>query len=202
MKKTNDKIFEDNVYLVDIALKRLDYGYVDREDLYQAGLIGLYEACNKYNHSQTFTNYALKYILYAMKDELRKNKLIILSKDIVKIKKYLKDNKGKSINEISQNLNINYEKVVLAITYLDEVYHFERLEQEDKEFEIENNNSENSLFNYYIEKLDYLSKEVIMLKYFKNYNQNEIAKILKCSQATISRIEKNALKLLKENIEK
>ena len=47
-----------------------------------------------------------------------------------------------------------------------------------------------------------MSKEVIMLKYFKNYTQSEIAKILNCSQSTISRIEKNALKILKSKITK
>ena len=59
---------------------------------------------------------------------------------------------------------------------------------------------ERSYYKYYIDKLDYLSKEIIIMKYYKNYSQSEIAKILKCSQSTISRIEKRALEIIKKKI--
>ena len=65
---------------------------------------------------------------------------------------------------------------------------------------IEDKNKIDYNYRYYIDKLDYLSKEVIILKYYKNYSQSEISKILKCSQSTVSRIEKNALAFIKSKI--
>lgn len=198
MKSLNKKIFDDNIYLVDIAVKKFDYGFVEREDLYQAGLYGLYKAIKKNRNQETFKKYAMFYIFSEIKKELRENKLIILSKELLKIKKYIKHNQEKTITQIADELKTSEEKVKMVIADIGDLYYF----SEDSELKEKTSNYKNSLYSYYIDKLDYMSKEVIMLKYFKNYTQSEIAKILNCSQSTISRIEKNALKILKSKITK
>ena len=198
MKSLNKKIFDDNIYLVDIAVKKFDYGFVEREDLYQAGLYGLYKAIKKNRNQETFKKYAMFYIFSEIKKELRENKLIILSKELLKIKKYIKHNQEKTITQIADELKTSEEKVKMVIADIGDLYYF----SEDSELKGKTSNYKNSLYSYYIDKLDYMSKEVIMLKYFKNYTQSEIAKILNCSQSTISRIEKNALKILKSKITK
>lgn len=198
MKSLNKKIFDDNIYLVDIAVKKFDYGFVEREDLYQAGLYGLYKAIKKNKNQETFKKYAMFYIFSEIKKELRENKLIILSKELLKIKKYIKHNQEKTITQIADELKTSEEKVKMVIADIGDLYYF----SEDSELKGKTSNYKNSLYSYYIDKLDYMSKEVIMLKYFKNYTQSEIAKILNCSQSTISRIEKNALKILKSKITK
>ena len=198
MKNLNKKLFNENIYLVDIAVKKFDYGFVEREDLYQAGLYGLYKAIKKNSNVETFKKYAMLYIVSEIKKELRENKLIILSKELLKIRKYIKHNQEKSVAQIAKELKLNEEKVKMVIADIGDLYYFE----EESEIKGKQSNYKNSLYSYYIDKLDYMSKEVIILKYFKNYTQSEIAKILNCSQSTISRIEKNALKILKSKITK
>jgi len=48
-----------------------------------------------------------------------------------------------------------------------------------------------------LQQLDPLSKKIIYLKYYCNYTQSEIAKILDTTQSTISRLEKKALEKMK-----
>ena len=51
-----------------------------------------------------------------------------------------------------------------------------------------------------LETLDTKEKEIILLKYYKEMTQAEIAKILKTSQVQVSRIEKKALKKMHDKI--
>ncbi len=51
-----------------------------------------------------------------------------------------------------------------------------------------------------ISKLDELQRKIINMIYFEGKSQNEIAKLLKTSQCTISRINKKALQILRESI--
>lgn len=48
--------------------------------------------------------------------------------------------------------------------------------------------------------LDTKEKEIILLRYYKEMTQAQIAKILKTSQVQVSRIEKKALKKMHDKI--
>lgn len=54
--------------------------------------------------------------------------------------------------------------------------------------------------NEALEQLTEKQKKVIQLRYFQDYSQTETGQALNISQAQISRIEKQALKMLKEVI--
>ena len=51
-----------------------------------------------------------------------------------------------------------------------------------------------------LETLDTKEKEIILLRYYKEMTQAQIAKILKNSQVQVSRIEKKALKKMHDKI--
>lgn len=201
----NDDLFLNNVDFVKKIVKKMDYGYVDKDDLYQAGLIGLYKSTLKYNVNlnDDFLSFASIYIINEIKNELRNNKLIKLNKKIIKIKKYLKDNNANnnSIDEIANIFNVSKEIIILSYNYMNDIGSLNDLQENEELINlISDNNCNDSLYQYYIEKLDYLSKEIIILKYYKNYTQAEIAKILNCSQSTVSRIEKNALSIIRKKL--
>ena len=44
----NNDLFDNNINLVNKIVNKMNYGYVDKDDLTQAGLIGLYKATLKY----------------------------------------------------------------------------------------------------------------------------------------------------------
>ena len=51
-----------------------------------------------------------------------------------------------------------------------------------------------------IQDLDDREKEIIMLRYYKNKTQMEVAKVLSISQVQVSRIEKRILSSMREKL--
>ena len=202
----NDSLFDKYVYLVEKIVNKMNYGYVDKDDLFQAGLIGLYKAIEKYNEKKNennnFISYCSVYIISEIKNELRNNKLIKLNKKIIKIKKYLRDNSNLSFNQISKNLNISIELIYLATIYKDDVVSLNQIINDEElvnnviDYSVSFNNDYIDIINH----LDEFSRLIITLKYYKNYSQEEIAKILNCSQAKISRIENKALEQMRKKL--
>lgn len=176
---------------------RMDYGYIDKEDLIQAGFIGLMQAFNRFNKekSNNFISYASVYIINAMKEELRNNKLIVLNKEIISLIRQIKSNEELSFDDLSQKLNVSKDKIYLAFLYKDKI---QSLDQVDGSM-IDNIQS-NISYNEITDKISLLKdddRKLIYYKYFYNYNQSEIAKRFNVSQSTVSRLEKKALHNLK-----
>ncbi len=203
----NSELFIENINLVKKIVNKMNYGYIDKDDLYQAGLIGLYKATIKidYNKINSFHSFASIYIINEIKDELRNNKLIKLNKKIIKIKKYLNNNdlSNKSIDEIAEELLVDKEYVFIALEHYNDVCSLNEVKENEELINlIPDALIEDDYYKYYIDKLDNLLKEVIILKYYKNYSQIEISKMMKLSQSTVSRLEKKALKIIKKKIVK
>lgn len=167
----------DNRKLIYQVLKKYNL-YSKREDYYDIGLIGLTKAINTYNKNKgiKFSTYAYICIENEIKHELRKEsgakrksnyKTISLNQ---KIKEY-----GNNELEDILESNINIEKDYEYKETVEELY----------------NN---------INKLNQEDKKIICIYYGINcekYNQEKLAKILKISQAQVSRRIKKILKELK-----
>lgn len=198
----NNDLFDNNINLVNKIVNKMNYGYVDKDDLTQAGLIGLYKATLKYKKeiNNNFISYASIYIINEIKDELRNNKLIKLNKNIIKIKKYLYEHENLSLSQVANNLNVSIDSVNLALIYKKDIVSLN--EVIDEEELIDNIEDKYEKYNYLSEilKLDSLSKKILILKYYKNYSQSEISKLLNCSQSKVSRIETKALKIIKNKL--
>lgn len=198
----NNDLFDNNINLVNKIVNKMNYGYVDKDDLTQAGLIGLYKATLKYNKeiNNNFISFASIYIISEIKDELRNNKLIKLNKSIIKIKKYLYDHENLSLSQVANNLNVSIDSVNLALIYKKDIVSLN--EVIDEEELIDNIEDKYEKYNYLPEilKLESLSKKILILKYYKNYSQSEISKLLNCSQSKVSRIETKALKTIKNKM--
>ena len=71
----DESLIEKNINLVHLFVNKLNYGYVDREDLFQAGLMGLYEAAKRFDKTKNikFSTFASYYIIGEIKKELREN---------------------------------------------------------------------------------------------------------------------------------
>lgn len=196
----SEDLFYSHVGLVFAIVKRLNYSFLDQEDLIQAGLMGLHEAALRYdpNKSTHFSPYATCYIIGEIKKEIRNNRPIKLSKEMFKILKRLKDTTEDSLEKISEELGIAKENILLALSFKEGVISLNKITDD---LELVNLVPDKRInFNYdLIYHLDKISQEVILLKYFKGYSQKEIAKILKISQAKVSRLEKLALNKIKSD---
>ena len=217
------KLIEDNNGLIWSIVKRFkDRGY-ELEDLYQIGTIGFIKSIKRFDTSfdVKLSTYAVPYILGEIKKFIRDDGSVKISRSIkelaVKIReiqnKYIRE-KGKDITilEIAKELKISKEEVAIAldsmnptISIYDDNYNNEgngislidTLSTKIDEAEyVVNKISIKDLIN----NLDKREKEIIMLRYYKNKTQNEVAKVLGISQVQVSRIEKRILSFMKEKL--
>lgn len=188
------KNYEKLVYKI---VNRMNYGYVDKEDLIQAGFLGLVKALQKYddNKSESFISYASIYIISSIKEELRNNKLIVLNKDIISVIRKIKDYERFSIDEVSKELNVSKEKVFYAYLYKDNITSLDK--EDGTVIDLIQSKNENKITEM-LPNLNEKERKLIYYKYFYNYNQSEIALKLNKSQSSISRLETKALNKLKE----
>ena len=182
------------------------YNYPNKDDLYQAGCIGLIEAYYRYRSDQNtkFTTYAYPYILGEMRKLVREDKGIKISRNISSL--YLKIEKASillsqklmrepSISEIASFLEIREELVVEAINSTNILLDVDEIpisHHDDLTDEI-----------YLREELSKLSSEewdIIQNRYLDDRTQTETANIMGISQVQVSRKEQKILQKLKNRL--
>jgi RNA polymerase sporulation-specific sigma factor len=195
-------------------------GY-EAEDLYQIGAIGLIRAIDKFDfhYDVKFSTYAVPLISGEIKRFLRDDGMIKISRSLKenqwKIKKameiYLHENgREATIEELSEILGMEPEEIMLAMEAVVEIESMEQslyngdgkeislkeriADEKDEEEELTN-----KLFlQQLLQTLDKRDLELILLRYFENKTQTQVAEILGISQVQVSRLEKKILRYLKE----
>lgn len=181
---------------------------IPKEDLYQAGVIGIIKAYNNFvdNGTTKFTTYAYNYIfgeMYELQNNLRSirlNKNILgLYKKIEQTKYVLaqKLNHVPSIQELSSFLEIDEQTIYQVYMCTSNIMSLDT-ETERPIYETVSDPKDSISTNSIdlIDSLDTLSpeeKKIIDYRYFKDYTQSETAKILGMSQVSVSRHEKKSL---------
>jgi RNA polymerase sporulation-specific sigma factor len=206
-----------------IARRFQNRGY-DLEDLFQIGCIGLIKAINKFDTSFNvkFSTYAVPMIIGEVKRFIRDDGLIKVSRSLketsnkIKITKevMLKElGREPSVTEIAERLDITPEEIAMALgaTYAPE-YLYNSISEGDNSpillidrVESEAYPTESELIDkitlmQILDTLEPREKQIIVLRYFKEKTQTQIAKMLGISQVQVSRLEKKILKELKEKI--
>ena len=216
------KLVENNQGLIWSIVKRfLGRGY-DKEDIYQIGCLGFIKAIRRFDSEfeVKLSTYAVPYILGEIKKFLRDDGPVKVSRGLqelnIKIKELQKEylKKGKELNllEISEILKIPKEEVAMAMdvgkpreSIEESVYNNDKSEislldmlynNKDEQTEIANKLTIQKL----IENLDDRDKEIILLRFYKDKTQTEVAKIMGISQVQVSRIEKKILKGMKTQL--
>ncbi|NJD03035.1 MAG: RNA polymerase sporulation sigma factor SigF [Ruminiclostridium sp.] len=223
-KQAQSILVERNAGLVWSIVRRFQNRGHETEDLFQIGCIGLIKSINKFDSTfdVKFSTYAVPMIVGEIKRFLRDD-------GIIKVSRSLKETSNKaritrevmtkelgrepSINELSARLNIPAEDLVMAVeaAYVPESL-FNTIGEGDNSpillidrINDEYNESESDLIDKLALKqvLDTLKpreKQIIVLRYFKEKTQVQIAKLLGISQVQVSRIEKKILEELKTKI--
>ena len=192
--------------------------YNSKEDLYQAGCLGLVSAYKRYNPNMNckFTTYAYPYILGEMRKLVREDKGVKISREITKLnlkieKAYIlltqKLMKEPSIEEIASYLEIPEYYVSEAILSLNKIKSIdEPVSNEGKELTLgdvigETTNIDDLiLLRESLNKLTNDERELINNRYVNNYTQSEVSKRLGMSQVQVSRKEHKVLEKLKQRM--
>ena len=195
-------------------------GY-ETEDLYQIGAIGLIRAIDKFDfgYDVKFSTYAVPLIAGEIKRFLRDDGIIKVSRSLKesqwKIKKMVEVlgheiGREPTVEEIADKLSMEPEEIILCMEAVVEVDSMEQsiygkdwkeISLKDKLAAEKNEQEElmNRLFlQQLLNSLEERDKQLILLRYFENKTQTEVAEILGISQVQVSRLEKRILRRLKE----
>ena len=208
-KNSRDQILIENTPLIWSIVKRfLGRGY-EGEDLFQIGCIGMLKAIDRFDLSLnlSFSTYAVPLITGEIRRFLRDDGIIKISRTIKENQNKIllekgqieeKENREPTIEELSVKCDISKEDVVIAYGNSEKKITLgEKIEDKTQSQE----KVINKLFvKQILETLEEKEKTIIVLRYFKNKTQSEIASKLGLTQVQISRLEKKILKKLRAQV--
>jgi len=222
--EAKEQIIKENTGLIWSVVKRFGNRGYDAEDLFQIGSIGLLKCIAKFDLSYEvkFSTYAVPMIIGEIKRFLRDDGMIKISRPIKETAakaRYMQDAMAKregrvpTMSELAEAIGVGMEELVVALEASMEVeslyspvkqpdgselYLIDKLsENEDSE----RNLVDNITLKQLIGRLKPKERQIIMLRYFQDKTQTEIAKTIGVSQVQVSRIEKKVLKSMREDFD-
>ena len=209
-----------NLRLVLSVIKRFGSSNENADDLFQIGCIGLIKAIDNFDSTLNvkFSTYAVPMIIGEIRRYLRDNNSIRVSrslrdtayKAIYAKENYVKKNlKEPTINEIASEIGISKEDIVYAMDSIqtpvslydpvyteggDTLYVMDQISDRKNK---EENWVESISLNEAIQRLGERERMIIEMRFYEGKTQMEVANEIHISQAQVSRLEKNALKIMK-----
>ena len=219
-----NKLIEANLPLVtSISKKFTNRGY-EYEDIYQIGCMGLVKSIKNFDekYNVKFSTYAVPMIIGEIKRFLRDDGMIKVSRNVKSLAKKLhfdkealtkKLNREPTIEELVQFSGMDKEEILFALESSASMqYLYEVIHQDDgspvllidklSENAIEDKNiTEKLALKEALRNLDTKSRQIIVLRYFKDKTQIQVAKMLGISQVQVSRIEKKVLQEMRKQLD-
>ena len=214
------KLVEENNGLIWSIVKRFkDRGY-ELEDLYQIGSIGFIKSIKRFDTSFVvkLSTYAVPYRLGEIKRFIRDDGSVKVSRSIKELAGKIKDIQSKYLKETGEEINITEIAKQLKMPKEEIAVALDSLKPTNSIYDDSYTNDEGGIsfldtlstnvdeaetltnkltIKEIITNLEQREKEIILLRYYKNKTQTEVAKILGISQVQVSRIEKKILNSMK-----
>lgn len=220
-EKAREEYIKGNLRLVLSVIKRFDSSSESADDLFQIGCVGLMKAVDNFDPERLvrFSTYAVPMIVGEIRRYLRDNSSIRVSRSLRDtaykaiyakegyVRRYMKE---PTVQEIADEIGIAKEDVVFALDAVqtpmslhepvyndggDALYVMDQVS--DKKNREENWVEELSL-EAAMEQLNERERYIISLRFFEGKTQTEVAGQIGISQAQVSRLEKNALKTMRQ----
>lgn len=212
------RLVENNQGLIWNIVKRFTGRGYETEDLYQIGCMGFIKAMKRFcvGYEVQVSTYAVPYILGEIKRYIRDDGMIKVSRSTkelaIKIRELQKEYLAKtgeeiSILEMAERLKVPKEEITYAMDSLRPVSSIYEETSDDDTRSIldkmpnvkdETNHIVNKIaLKQLIEKLEDREKQIILLRFYKDKTQSEVAKVLGITQVQVSRIEKKILNSMK-----
>ena len=220
-ERAKERIFINNIPLIKSIIRRFYNKGVEYDDLYQIGCIGFLKAINNFDESfgVKFSTYTVPMVIGEIKRYMRDNGAIKVSRTLKilanKINNFINEymvenNVSPPIERIAEIFKISPEEVVIAMDSIKmPLSIFDKYKDEEDGQEIIEkisypDNEETVLdkieLSHVIEGLEEREKKIIILRYFRDKTQSEIAEALGVSQVQVSRLENKILDKLRLKI--
>lgn len=222
-KEARDKLVSENMGLVWSVVRRfLGRGH-DPEDLFQIGSIGLLKAIDKFdlNFEVRFSTYAVPMITGEIKRFLRDDGMIKISRSLKEMAAKAKAEKERmgislgrepTLDELAKALQVEPAELAAALDSGAEVesiyktiYHgdgnaiclIDKLEDGKEEDEGVLNKM---IINRLLKELPPQEKRLIVMRYYMDKTQTQVAAELGISQVQVSRLEKKILQTMRKRL--
>ena len=220
--KAREELINGNLRLVLSVIQKFSGRGENPDDLFQVGCIGLIKAIDNFSldFGVKFSTYAVPMILGELKRFLRDGSQIRVSRSLrdiaykaMKAKEKLigEMNREPTIEEISKEIGVKREEVVIALEAISEpisLYEPVFSDAGDTIYvldQIGDNNDDTNWLNERalkdaITNLGDREKRILNLRFFQGKTQVEVAEEIGISQAQVSRLEKGALNKIKSQL--
>ena len=219
-EEARELYIKGNLRLVLSVIKRFSNSNENMDDLFQIGCIGLIKAIDNFDTTLNvkFSTYAVPMIIGEIRRYLRDNNSIRVSRSLRDIayraiyakETYIKTHlREPTIAEIASEIGIEKEIIVYAMDAIqnpvslfepvyteggDTLYVMDQIRDKKNR---EENWVEHLSLSDALKKLNAREHEIISLRFFEGKTQMEVAELIGISQAQVSRLEKNALRIMR-----
>lgn len=217
-----ETLVNENSPLIKSVIRWFKDKGVENDDLYQLGCMGFLKAINRFDCSYNvkFSTYVVPMVVGEIKRFMRDDGAVKVSRAIkslnLKINKFvdaflMENGKSPTISEIAEHFKISEQDVVMAMDSAKmpvSLYTpFDDGEEDGLTFidRFDGEENEDILDKFalkdMIDKLDERDKKIIMMRYFYDKTQSEIAERLGVSQVQVSRLENKILENLRKKLQ-
>lgn len=219
-EEAREKYIKGNLRLVLSVIKRFDSSSENADDLFQIGCVGLMKAVDHFDPSRMvkFSTYAVPMIIGEIRRYLRDNSPIRVSRSLRDtaykaiyakegyIRRHMKE---PTVQEIADEIGISKEDVVFALDAIqspmslqepvysdggDTLYVMDQVSDKKNK---EENWVENLALQDAMNRLNDRERHIVNLRFYEGKTQMEVAQEIGISQAQVSRLEKNALRVMR-----
>lgn len=218
-KNASTILLTENAPLLKSIIKRYLGKHVEYDDLYQIASIGLLKSIKNfsYEHNVRFSTYAVPMILGEIKRYMRDDGYLKVSRSLKslssKITRYVDEQvkngaDNPTVEDIAQHFGLEPTEVIFAMdaTKMPISLHEKINDNDGKQTELidhlptdeDKKMIDKVILKDMLEKLQPREQKIVILRYFRDMTQGEIARQLGVSQVQVSRLENKILKKLKE----
>lgn len=220
-ERAREKFVVANLRLVLSVVHRFCAKGGRADDMFQVGCVGLLKAIDNFDNSLNvkFSTYAVPMIVGEIRRYLRDNNSVRVSRslrDIAYKALQAKEELSKesfvepTLDDIAKKIDVPLSSVTFALdaisdtvslndpVYTDGADTIHLLDQIADTKNTDENIFENLSIKDAIKTLSDREREILMMRYYIGKTQTEVSQEIGISQAQVSRLEKNALKVIKE----
>lgn len=222
-KAARETLIEENLGLIHHVVKRFLGRGVEAEDLFQIGAVGLVKAVDRFDLSfgVRFSTYAVPMIAGEIKRFLRDDSMIKVSRSLkelavkaARLREQLLMERGEEpgVDELARRLKVEPEELVQAMDSSIEVESLQKvicqgssegvslMERVEQRHDEQEELLRRMLLEELLSSLEPRERRLIVLRFFYDRTQTQVAMELGMSQVQVSRLEKKILSALKEKM--
>lgn len=215
-----EKLVRENSPLIKSVVKRYINKGVEYEDLFQIGSLGFLKAIQNFNKefNVKFSTYAVPMIAGEIKRYLRDTGIIKVSRSVkqlsIQINKFIEEYvsvnfKSPDILVIAEHFNVSPQEIVFAMeSSINPLSLYSQVGGDGEDStqmlieKIPDDKPIEKQMDYFlllsiVKELSPRDKKIIIMRYFRDKTQREIADILGVSQVQVSRLESKILNQIK-----